>query len=593
MFKYTVYRKVNMSRNFFLLILVILLVLVSAKIIMANQKIATYNEAVRLFKAGQLVAAEEKFHEAKLNVSVSDHNKDINLMLSILSPIREVMEDIDEKAADYNKENDLDSLVSMYERWQESQKKWVSGTSVQKDMYGEMVALTKLDQDMKGYFTTIKKTYLDKLKNEAVNGISEEEVVFHVLYKIPTEYYGKKLSARTTTIEKSFQKYYEEKFKKMIASGIVSSIVDEGNRQFSALSVLALNSDWLEQALDENLLEIVTNAMNKKDYAAFAESANTMKGLAGNMNDAKVFAYIETATADILKRANQLTDAHKYEDAINIYQALKPLEDTTQSIANANLLWDKYEPIRVLQRLYTGKEFLDSVTARNKWGADSIVAAISGDGGIYFGTLTGEKAMAVTEGTLDGTTGITKLSFQSSLSTAGNPVIYMDAKSTERDHHYLAYEVRSGSMIKILDVEADQLMVDPNHVLVVDNPVGEGEGEIAYFEPDGNGQYQFTEIKVDYVDIEVKDLANYYGKKVRFTAFADTLQNGSALVTLSKTYNDSTAQWEKTYALVKGETDFNVYQNYTVIGMFNSYEDITDENGESIRVPVFQVEEVE
>ncbi|MEH7081516.1 hypothetical protein V7139_02070 [Neobacillus drentensis] len=593
MYKYTVYRKVNMSRNFFLLVLVILIVLVSAKIIMAHQKIANYNEAVRLFKAGQLVAAEEKFHEAKLNVSVSDHNKDINIMLSILSPIREVMEDIDEKAADYNKENDLDSLVSLYERWQESQKKWVSGTSVQKDMYGEMVALTKLDQDMKGYFAAIKKTYLDKLKNDAVNGISEEEEVFHVLNKIPTEYYGKKLSARTTTIEKSFQKYYEVKFKKMIASGIVSSIVDEGNRQFSALRVLSMNSDWLEQALDENLLEIVTNAMNKKDYAAFAESANTMKKLEGNMNDAKVFAYIETSTADILKQANQLTDAHKYEDAINIYQALKPLKDTAQSIANANLLWDKYEPVRVLQRLYTGKEFLDSVTARNKWGADSIVAAISGDGEIYFGKLMGEEAMAVTEGTLDGTTGITKLSFQNSLSTAGNPVIYMDAKSTKRNHHYLAYEVRSGSMVKILDVEADQLTVDPNHVLVVDNPVGEGEGEIAYFAPDGNGQYQFNGIKVDYVDIEVKDLANYYGKKVRFTAFADTLQNGGALVTLSKTFNDSTGQWEKTYALLKGETDFIVYQNYTVIGMFNSYEDITDENGGSIRVPVFQVEESE
>jgi hypothetical protein len=129
--------------------------------------------------------------------------------------------------------------------------------------------------------------------------------------------------------------------------------------------------------------------------------------------------------------------------------------------------------------------------------------------------------------------------------------------------------------------------------LVVDNPVGQGEGELAYFEPDSSGEYQFSRIKVDYVDIQVTDIANYYGEKVRFTAFADTVQNGGALVTLSETYNNSTGLWEKTYLLLKGDSDFTIYENYTVIGTFNSYENITDENGESVRVPVFQVEKVE
>ncbi|WP_144554192.1 hypothetical protein [Bacillus sp. X1(2014)] len=593
MFKFTVYRKVNMSRNFFLLVLVILIVLVSAKIIMAHQKIATYNEAVRLYKAGQLVAAEEKFHEAKLNVSVSYHNKDINLMLSILSPIREVMEDIDEKAAEYNEENDLDNIISMYERWQESQKKWVSGTSVQKDMYREMAALTQLDKDMKGYFSTIKKSNLDKLEDNAVNGISEEERIFNLLNKIPTEYYGKGLIAKTTKIQTAFQKYYEAKINKMAATKSVSGIVDEGNRQFSALRVLSMDSDWLEQALDKNLLKILTAAIDKKDFSAFAESASAIKKLEANMNGTDVFSYIEEATSEVLAKAESLTAANKYKNAISIYEALKPLEDTAELIVKANLAWDKYEPIRVLERLYPEKEFSTMVKASNKWGADSVVAAISTDGGIYYGRLTGEEAMSVTEGSVEGAPVINKLVIQSSLSPSDYPVLYIDAKSSERKHHYLAYEVRSGSMVKILDVEADQLTIGPNHVLVVNNPVGEGEGEIAFFEPDGKGQYQFTEIKIDYVDIEVKDIANYFGKKVRFTAFADTLQNGGALVTLTETFNDSTGQWEKTYALLKGETDFIVYQNYTVIGMFNSYEDIINENGESVRVPVFQVEEVE
>lgn len=593
MFKLTVYRKVSMSRNFFLLILVVLLVLVSAKIIMAHEKIAAYNEAVKLFESGELVAAEEEFRSAKLNVSVSDHNIDINFMLSILSPIREIIEDIDEKAANYYEERDLDQLVDMYERWQDNQKKWVSGTSVQKDMYGEMVELTKLDQEMKGYFFEIKNGNLEKLTNQSVASISEEEEIFITLNKIPAEYYGKGQSAKTKKIESSFQNYYEEKINKLISNGSVPSIVDEGNRQFSALRQMSLDTAWLEKMIDSHLLTLVTAAFNKKDYAAFADSANTIKKLDGNMKDAEVFSYIEKSTTKAFTKAENLIADHKYEDAIGIYESLKPLKDTAELIVSANLSWDKYEPIRVLKRLYSGKEFPTYVNARNKWGEDSVVAAISKEGGLYFGKLTGEEAMVVTEGSIEGIPGINKLSFQNSFGTPDNPVLYIDAKSSERKHHYLAYEVQSGSMVKILDVEADQLTVDSNHVLVVDNPVGEGEGEIAYFEPDGTGEYQFTKIKVDYVDIEVDDIGNYYGKKVRFTAFADTLQNGGALVTLTQVYNDSTGQWEKTYVLLKGETDFIIYQNYTVVGIFNRYEDIIDQNGESIRVPVFEVEEVE
>jgi hypothetical protein len=101
MFKLTVYKKVNWSRNVSLLILIVLLVAVSGKMIMAHEKIQTYKEAVKLYESGKLVAAEEKFRAAKLNVFVTDHNKDIHLILSILTPILEVMEEIDEQAADY------------------------------------------------------------------------------------------------------------------------------------------------------------------------------------------------------------------------------------------------------------------------------------------------------------------------------------------------------------------------------------------------------------------------------------------------------------------------------------------------------------
>jgi hypothetical protein len=199
----------------------------------------------------------------------------------------------------------------------------------------------------------------------------------------------------------------------------------------------------------------------------------------------------------------------------------------------------------------------------------------------------------VTEGTIEGTPIINKLSFQNSFGTSDNPVLYIDANSAERKHHYLAYKVQSGSMVNILDVEADQLTVESRQVLVVENPVGEGAGEVAYFEPDFDGKYQFTKTKETYEDIEVEDITNYFGKKVRFSAYTYSQYGDGMLVTLSETFNDSTEQWEKTYLLLEGYSEFTTYTNYTVSGVFDSYKDITDEFGEIIEVPVFQVEKVE
>ena len=70
-------------------------------------------------------------------------------------------------------------------------------------------------------------------------------------------------------------------------------------------------------------------------------------------------------------------------------------------------------------------------------------------------------------------------------------------------------------------------------------------------------------------------------------------QNGGALVTLNETYNNTTSQYDKSYLLFKGNFEFTIYANYTVIGIFKSYTNITNEQGETVRVPVFQVEKVE
>jgi hypothetical protein len=591
MFKFTVYRKVSLSRNFFLLILIVCLVAVSGKMVLAHKKIATYEEAIRLFESGKLVAAEKEFRAAKLNVSISDHNKDINLKLSILSPIREEMEDLDETASDYHDDKDLENLTKTYDRWQENNEKWVTGTAVQKDMYGEMLALTKLDKDMENYFSEIKKTQFARLDNTSGNDSQEEEEIYDYLNLIPGHYYGSE-SKKTIVIQASFKKYYSDKMAKLLnTNSPVREIVTEGNRQFEMLFDFSIDINWLRDSLDQHLLKVLTAARDEKDYANFAEQANSTKRLSSEMAASKLLGFIEETKTDFITEAQTLIINHKYADAISIYEALTPLEATAELIKITNLAWDKYEPIRVLQRLHADKQFPNFVNATNKWGADSVVAAISNDNLIYFGKLTGEENMVVKEGSIENSLEINKITFHSNLSTSDNPVIFIDAKSESREHRYMAFEVRSESIVEILDVEADHLTVESNGVLLVDNPVGTGEGEQAYYESGYNGYYQFTKIKVDYIEISKEEVTQYIGKKVLFRAYNDSPRNDTALIKISEAYNYDTRTYDREYVLLKGQSKFS-YGYYDFIGVVTGFETI-DNYGTVITVPVVQVEKME
>ncbi|MEH7106788.1 hypothetical protein [Bacillus sp. JJ1764] len=589
MLKLSVYKKVNISRNILIVIFVLLLVLVAGKWVMAHEKLADYQEAIKLYHDGKLVAAEKKFREAKLNVAVTDHNAEIKEKLSILSPIREKMEDFSDNADSYYKKKDLKQLVKLYKEWQVTSKNWLNGTPIQKDMYGEMLALTGLDQELSRYFSRLKETEWAKLSNRH----PDETAIHKNVNMIPAEYYGGEV-AKKKAIRSSFQTYYASKIEKLIsANASVVEIVNESGRQFGMLAQFSIDSIWLKEKLDRYLVKALTAAITKKDYTAFAVQASTIQKLSAEMGDANVFSFIGRTKESLLEKAKNFMTGKKFADAIAIYDALEPLVGTGQLIADANQAWDQAEPIRVLKRQFADKEFTSFVDARNKWGANSVVAAISKDGGLYFGKLTGNNPMSVVQESLDGTPAVNQLGFNSKLSASDTPVIFIDAKSSTRKHRYLAYEVRGESLRKILDIDADLLTVESKGVVVVDNPVGKGEGELSYYEADGSGDYRFTKIKVDFVDIDVRDILKYTNRKVRFTAFMASKTNDGALVVLSEEFNASKSRMEKKYLLLKGRVDLTIYQNYSIIGVFHGYDTITNEYDELVEVPVFQVEKVE
>ncbi|MEH7250771.1 hypothetical protein V7111_01385 [Neobacillus niacini] len=584
MFKLTVYKKVNLSRNLRLFIFIICLLAVGGKIVFAHEKIDDYREAMKLFESGELIAAEKQFQLARKNPFVTDHNQEMDQILSILTPIKEEMEEIDEQGQDYFEENQLAELVQTYERWQENAIKWLAGTAIQQDMYGEMLVKTKLEKDFHDYFSKSKTSLAASLKDPA-----DEESVYQDFMLIPADYYGGD-SAKVNEVEALFIQYYSLKMQPLFSNENTSSIVEEGSRQLKMLSTFSMDTEWLKNSLDSNLLRVLTKAMNKEDYAAFAEQATSVKKLPSLMAESKVIAFIETSQNNLLTKAKNLRDKNKFEEALSIYQGLMPLEDTSMQIADAEWEWDKFEPIRVLKRQYPGKEFPQTINGRNIFGAESVVAAISNEGILYIGKLKGQEPMAISETKLVNAPVIEKLVFQNDLSE--NPVILIEAKSQQRAHRYLAFEIRNNFIENILDIEANNLAIEAPGQLLLDNPVGKGEAEFAYYERGIDGVYRFSKIKVDYIDISVKEILNYQGMKVRFNGYVQRL-NTNQVVLLSEKYNYDTNQYERSYLVVRGATVPGTDTFRSLIGTFTTYETMFDEYGQSIEVPVFTVEKVE
>ncbi|MFD2446862.1 hypothetical protein ACFSO7_23255 [Bacillus sp. CGMCC 1.16607] len=591
MLKLTAYKKISLSRNILILILTICLIGVGLKITFAHQKISIYKEAVRLFNSGELISAEERYRKARMNPFVIDHNKEIDQRLSVLSPIRESMLHLDMEAKEANKESNLPSLVEIYNEYQSRKQEWQRATNIHQDMFHEMATKTKIEKDLQKYFKSFN-SHLHASLQESKNQTNQQETIFGDLSLIPAEYYGGE-KQKTAEIHHAFITYFQKNLDEMMNGKSFVATTKEGKRQFQFLKKFSINTDWLQKILKPYLFSEIQKTFTSEQYELFIKQAVAVKTLESYLKEAEVFSYIDRSVDKLYNKASRMVSESQFEEAIHLYEAIDPLEDTSELVASVEQEWDLHEPLRVLQRQSPGTNFQNHVSGRNNWGADSFIAAISADGIMYFGKQNRGEEMLVTSTTIGDTTSVKHIQFYNELSNNGNPVIYFESDSQSRKHYYQAYEVSDSSLIKILDIEADGLTMESDHLLLIDNPVGEGEGELAYFEPTYDGVYAFSSVQVDYVDINVADIQSYTGEKVRFNAYIESAEPGWAWVVLSQEYNSLTNEYDTEYLLLRGQFEFENGRSYTIIGTYNGEETITFSDESSSNVPVVDVIEYE
>lgn len=99
----------------------------------------------------------------------------------------------------------------------------------------------------------------------------------------------------------------------------------------------------------------------------------------------------------------------------------------------------------------------------------------------------------------------------------------IEAASKTRKVRYLAYEVNTPELFKVLDVEADKIDYDPTGAIIMDNPTGDGAGQKAVYEY-RNGRYAFVKTMADTklggapLDIPLTEMISHKNEKSVFRA---------------------------------------------------------------------------
>lgn len=591
MFKLTSYKKIMLSRNILLIVLVCCFIAVGGKVILAHEKLNTYNTAIALFNKGELIAAEKQFRLAQLNVVVSDHNQDISEKLALLSPVKERIEEVDDDAMSASKEQDLETLIIHYNDFSEYKSKIIKGDNIQSEMLIEMLEHTRIEGDFITYFEA-QKTLLFAELQEKLN-TEEEKENFLALQSIPFAFFETE-EKKKEIIHSTYYTYFASRADSAFQKSTFSESITEAKRQLKQLDKFSMDGTWLQKKFDSYLVQRLKDSVESNSYSQFAKEAKEVQSLKSQLNEnSESIAYIDKALASIIGEAETLVANDEFDKAIKLFESLATLKDMKTSIEDAKAAWDLHQPIRVLKRMFPEVEFVNHINGRNNWGADSYIVAVSSKNNIYFGWLNHGEEMMVSTGEFFEDPQ-SDLNFASRLSIDGNPVIYFESNSSIRNKRYVAYDVSHSGIDKILDIEADGFTIESPTTLLVDNATGYGEGELSYYEKDDYyGSFEFSSIKVDYTDIMVGEIEQYKGVKVRFSTSLAYSDYESPLVELNSSYNHETFMVEYDYLLLDlGDEYLSNGSFYTFIGTFNHYTEIMIDDT-IVKVPVFMVESFE
>jgi hypothetical protein len=538
------YKRSIRYRNMAALLLFIMLCLVGYKGYFSWLKTDLYAKAAAFQTANNEIEAEADYTKAQ-QIRVIDYKEpETAEALAALQPAAELKRffttlSSDMKAA--GEANDITLMLKTYNSYEVKAKEYEAKDEAAKKRFTDLSASNQTNERFTEIFTNAKQQLTKGLETDISSKTFKNDSYIVNLLQLPAVYY-KDEKNKKQELNKLLERYDQARLEASFKAKSTEEVLKEISAIRKFYDANGVEAPWLQPKL-EIYAQGVLAKQEKNDLKGFIASAllfQSTKELGGASS--KVNTYIQTTIRKQFDRAEQLASTQKFADAIALYTVLDSYKDTKKEVSDTEQRWVESDPLQLLRKA-VGSEFAftNVVSAKGQWGSKLAAAGLV-DSKLVSALMLQDSKINTAQTALDKGITVKSIQWSDRLGPSGKsdvPVLLLEAASKSRKARYIAYEIKTTEMRKILDVEADKMDYDRTGMLIFDNSLSDGPAPKAYYEYK-DSRYAVTKTNTgsntDVPLIPIAELTNHINEKIRFQGTITSVDNGKAIIQLSNGY---------------------------------------------------------
>ncbi|QRG70845.1 SH3 domain-containing protein [Brevibacillus choshinensis] len=463
---------------------VVALIFVALKIDGSLKKIKLYDQALAYYKADNLLAAEQTFSQADEYSSIEYGEKEWTAFMSGLTSIRLQLEGFKQAAQAAIGDKKEEEVLETYRRYQSFKQETLKQQDKQAASFFQSVsAKLGLEKGWSDYY--LQALNQAKAHMRKADPGTENESFVHTLVLIPDEFFGGK-AQKEEELNALFQRYETAKLQKLGTSLSFEDVITRTANSIKQYRQEGITAEWLQKQLERYALSEINQAIKEKDLSGFVTMAKAYQQIKDVLPDGSdVLATIEGYLENRVKQAEQYAKAHQFTKAMDLYQMLSGLLDTSSLIKGVEERWTEYDPTRLLQMKYPDKTFDSFVTGRDHWGAKQYAIGVDeAEHHLYLAAkLSDDDNPVYMDQALDVDADFT-LTLSKLRDGNENPILLVQTAGKERPYSYVGImpDLSRNAFLTRFSIEADELSAEDAEQVIVKNAAGKGENEIASFQ---------------------------------------------------------------------------------------------------------------
>ncbi|MFC6653226.1 hypothetical protein [Paenibacillus rhizoplanae] len=586
----TIIRAVTL-RNIMIILCILMLLPLGQKALGIKNKLQDVQEAGKLYAAGELIAAENRYRQAAANHAISYKEEEINARLAELAPITSIRSSLSRLSLTLEDQltvKDFAGMMESYASLLSLKSKYMTPGGPYEAYYRRLSADSGLSDKMTAGFRQFKGEYLAGLaagsskSADSGTGSDSTDSLKWSLLQIPADYYGG-TAAKDKLLAASFKAHDTARLKALAAAGSFGPMLESALSMEEAYKNHSYTAPWLSKQVKESASLILNKDLDGSNITAFAGHAVAYRSYAASagITSSKVLKLIDNSIARLLREGTRHVRGGQYADAIRLYAELAPVQDTSKETAAATLAWNTAEPVRLLPGGEVQGSYSLTASVTDKHGAKVAVAGIDAGGKLVYAEMSGDGTVSTRTGeVIQGSGMLSTLSFDEPLSAYSEaPVVVANGGEADGRSIFTGYTIRPEGISLLFSFTGSsyELMAEDGSIRVMNTDLANGvEGRIAIFRQ-VNGAYEFSELyqEFTYTPIDATQLELFPYEKVTLSCDISIDAAGRAV-----------ARSNGRYLLLQGEIN-QITGLATVNGQFeNGYGTVETELGEE-SVPVF------